>query len=301
MHPSEKRTFGPRSLLYAGVPIILLALAGGFILYFRPPPGGGLAPPPLPPGSKPIVRLEIRGNTLFLNPDDRLITKTMVSTGTWEPLETSVFLEHVKNGNTIVDVGANIGYYTVLGAQAVGTSGRVYAFEPDPTSFGFLRRNVKANGYKNVVLEQKALTNKPGTLRLYLSTSNMGDHRIYPTGDRAYVDVEGVRLDDYLEGLQSDVDFIKIDTQGAEVVILEGMKKTLERNRNVKLAIEFWPRGLEGFGHKASQLLEILEGHGFTFKDIDENLEVVLETTAAKLLQKYTVENRGFTNLFCTR
>ena len=298
MHPSGRGFFGLRFSIYAGLSISLLAVGAGFFVYLRERPPDGSAPPP---GSKPTVSLKVRGNTLYLNPDDKIITRIMLSTGSWEPLETSLFLEHVKEGDTIVDVGANIGYYTVLGAQAVGSSGRVYAFEPDPSSFGYLERNVEVNGYKNVVLEQKALTNKPGTLRLYLATSNLGDHRIYPTGDRAYVEVEGVTLDDYLEGLERNVDFIKIDTQGAEVVILEGMRKTLERNRGVKLAVEFWPRGLEGFGYKASQLLAILQEHEFAIKDIDENLGVAVETTPAELLRKYTVENRGGTNLLCTR
>jgi FkbM family methyltransferase len=245
--------------------------------------------------------IEVRGKTLYLNPHDKIITTHMVLSGTWEPIETEVFLKHVKKGDTVIDVGANIGYYTVLGAEAVGPTGQVLAFEPDPTGFGFLTKNVKTNGFSNVVAEQKALSNKAGKLKLYLDEFNKGDHRIYQTGNRPSVDIDAVKLDDYLPADRRKVDLIKIDTQGAEIVILQGMTETLKQNPSVKMIVEFWPKGLSEFGQDAKELLDILDGMNFKYLSIQEDTKTVVETNRAELLRLYTVGNGKFTNLFCSR
>ena len=99
----------------------------------------------------------VDGLTMYLNPRDRVITPSMLAYGTWEPVETSLLLDNLRPGDTVIDVGANVGYYTLLAARKVGPRGKVVAFEPDPESFSFLKRNVKANGFTNVVLEQKGL------------------------------------------------------------------------------------------------------------------------------------------------
>lgn len=162
---------------------------------------------------------------LFLNPTDRMMTPVLLHVRSWEPNETYWVMRSLRPGQTFVDIGANVGYYTVIASRLVGASGRVFAFEPDPVSFALLERNVALNGLDNVVLEQKAVSNEPGTLRLFISPANKGDHRIYqPKGEeREFVEIEAVVLDEYFAGDRRGVDFVKIDTQGAEVVILEGM------------------------------------------------------------------------------
>ncbi|MEM6996443.1 MAG: FkbM family methyltransferase, partial [Myxococcota bacterium] len=112
---------------------------------------------PFPPrdGSLPVAELE-GGLTLELNPEDRTLSETLWRTGTWEALQTKALLERLEPGDTFVDVGANLGYYTVLAAKKVGPSGRVFAFEPDPESFALLKRNVDRNGLTNITAENKA-------------------------------------------------------------------------------------------------------------------------------------------------
>ncbi len=88
----------------------------------------------------------------------------------------------IKPGQTVIDVGANIGYYNTLQfAKLVGpTVSRVYAFEPDPDNFALLRKNVAQNGYANVVCIQKAVSDQTSKLKLFRNSQNHGDHRIYP-------------------------------------------------------------------------------------------------------------------------
>ena len=118
---------------------------------------------------------------------------------------------YVKPGEVVIDIGANVGYYTLIAARLVGETGRVYAFEPDPTNFAILDKNVRLNGFRNVVLEQKAVSNEPGSIELFLHEGAAGDHRIYQFfQDQGAVEVEAVALDDYFEDVNGKIDFEKL-------------------------------------------------------------------------------------------
>ena len=205
----------------------------------------------------------VHGLTMYVNSDDRVITAARIQV--WEPVLTKLVLDTLREGDTFIDIGANIGYYSLLAARKVGARGRVVAFEPEPRAFSFLEHNVQANGFSNVVVEQKAVSNTPGVLQLYVSTGNLGDHRIFPAAERRQtVEVEAVSLDEYLnQAGAARVDFIKIDTQGAESLILEGMRGTLRRHRNARVILEFWPHGLRAAGSSGAQLLLQIRGLGF--------------------------------------
>ncbi len=115
---------------------------------------------------------------------------------------------------------------------------------------------------------------------LYLNDQNKGDHRLFPADEqRSSTTVEAIALDDYdLAGRR--VSFIKIDTQGSEGVILEGMLRTLRANRDVELAVEFWPHGLTLAGYSARQLAERFTELGFTqVSEISESRQSVERTS----------------------
>jgi FkbM family methyltransferase len=240
-----------------------------------------ISPPPRPPsvvppydGKEPF-ELKIEGMPklkLYLDPNDQVMTPTILVLGHWEMAETAQFIRVVKPGDTIVDAGANVGYYTVIGSRLVGERGKVYAFEPEPKNFALLQKNVSLNGLANVILEQKALSNRKGILKLFIAGDNKGDHRIYqPHGEsRPSVDVEAVRLDDYFKDYPRGIDVLKTDTQGAEGVILEGMTGLLERPTDgPTIFMEFWPHGLKGMGTDAGALLKMLESYNYKFYEFD--------------------------------
>ena len=158
-----------------------------------------------------------------------------------------------RPGATVVDVGANIGYNTVYAARAVGPAGRVVAIEPTADNLAVLERNVAAAGVTNVRIARAAAGRSAGTSRLYVRGDTSAVNSLYP--DSCYakvtdiVDVPVARLDDLVDG---DADLVKIDVEGAELDVLEGMPRLL-RNPRAALIVEWHPllQTLAGYGADA--------------------------------------------------
>ena len=219
--------------------------------------------------SKPS-RVTVHGLTLYVHPSDTVIADRLIRSGTWEPFETEVFLEQVsRTAGIVVDIGANIGYYTLLAARR---GAAVVAFEPDPENAALLRKNVRENGFEaSVEVVQKAVWDRTGSERLYTSPDNRGDHRLYSSGDdRESLVCDTVRLDDFFGSRDTPIGLVKIDAQGAEGRVLKGMRRTLERNRSAALLIEFSPNLLALLGDDPDEGLADLARHGFDLFVIDE-------------------------------
>ncbi len=242
----------------------------------------------------------VQGHRMWLDDKDTL---ELAVHGVYEPMETALLREYLKPGQTFVDVGANIGYYTLLAARAVGPKGRVYAFEPDPANFKLLEKNTAANGYhRNVVMVSKALSNKGGSARLYLNPVNRGDHRIYnPRDGRESVAIETLALDEYLKKWGPEVHFIKMDIQGAEAAALDGMKGLIRKNKGLKLVTEFSPGALKAFGSDPRKYLRDLQALGFRLLEISEKEKTVKPVAAAQLLKRKWGGSGDYTNLFCVK
>jgi FkbM family methyltransferase len=171
---------------------------------------------------------------------------------------------------TAVDLGANIGYFTLLLARAVGPGGRVVAFEPDPVNAELLRRNVADNGYAQAEVVQAAVADHDGSMMLWQDPANFGDHRVRAAAmDRPGVPVPVVRLDGALPP-GTRVDFIKMDIQGAEQAALAGARRVLTENRDVVLAAEFWADGIREYGGDPRAMLHDLAELGFTLAILGE-------------------------------
>ncbi|HEX9988535.1 MAG TPA: FkbM family methyltransferase [Chloroflexia bacterium] len=243
--------------------------------------------------------IRVNGFKLFLDPDDKVMSHYLLEDRRWEPLETSIIENELKEGDVVLDIGANIGYYTILAARRVGPRGRVFAFEPDPRNFALLQKNLRANGCTNVHVERKAVSDCTGTINLYLNELNKGDHTIYDVGGRQSVEVGAVRLDDYFSKYGGKIDLIKIDVQGAEGKVLLGMRGLLERNKQVRIITEFWPHRLEECGTPSEEFIGGLMAHGFTLYNINEESRQVERITAGELLSAFGGNPIGQTNLLC--
>jgi FkbM family methyltransferase len=180
----------------------------------------------------------------------------------YEPRESAFVRRVLRPGMTVVDVGANLGYYALLAGRAVGPTGRVLAIEPDPQNFELLAENLRANRAGNVSPVNVALGAAPGTALLHRSPDNFGDHRLFGDGTRPTVPVPVVVFDELVDRL-GFLDLVKIDVQGYEHHVARGMTRTLARGGVGTVLAEFWPHGIARAGGDPGQFVAVFERAGY--------------------------------------
>jgi len=169
---------------------------------------------------------------------------------------------HAKPGMFALDIGANIGFYTILLSRSVGKNGTVYAFEPEENNFNHLKRlTIKLT---NLKLVKAACGEKSGMSYLHKSEDLNVDHHLYENTEvREKVGVRMVSVDEYLKNERGGIGFVKIDVQGYDCFVLKGMKETLGRSDNAIIIGELWPYGLRQAGSSAEEYLSELSRLGF--------------------------------------
>ncbi len=224
--------------------------------------------------------------------------------GVWEPFETRVAREILRHVDSFVDVGANIGWYSVIAGLALAGRGQVISFEPDAANVALLARNVAANGLGHVRVNHAALADAPGERALFRSPDNLGDHRLYGGGSegRAAVQVAVTTFDEAVAPYIDGPCLVKMDTQGSEAMIITGMRGYLETHApNMALLVEFWPFGLANAGSSAAALLALLEPLGFQAWLVDEVARALVPTSLAELTSRAEGDLRpatqGFANV----
>jgi FkbM family methyltransferase len=167
-----------------------------------------------------------------------------------DAVEISWMRRLVRPGSNVLDIGANIGFYTSLLSDLIGSEGHVHAFEPDAVNFKHLA--AVAGHKKNVTLVPKAVSDRSGKLLIYTSPKLNVDHRTYSVENyKEVIAVDGVSIDDYV-ARRYRVDFIKMDIQGYELHALHGMETTIVANPDIVIFSEFWPYGFKKCGTSAS-------------------------------------------------
>ena len=178
---------------------------------------------------------------LLLHAGDQVITPAIVQDGRWEADEGAWLRATVRRGQTVIDCGANIGYFSVLASRLVGPRGKVIAVEPDRDNLTLLTHNLWRNGCENVRVVPAAAWRERGFLSLRRSPTNTGDHRTFAAAGAGLV--PSVTLDEVVAGQRVDV--VKIDTQGADHHVVEGLEATLGRDPGCVTLIEFWLEGMQ--------------------------------------------------------
>lgn len=189
-----------------------------------------------------------------------------IERGSWEDHESALFRAHLRPGVRVLDLGANIGWFSTL---AVLAGAEVDAFEPVPRIAEVCARNLEranARGPGKARLHRVAASDRAGRAQIALGTGNCGDNRVLDEGkDRPGDMGAGERVEIELDSVDARApgkyDLIKIDTQGSEWLALQGMLRSLEQSPSVALLIEFWPYALRGA--KPEELLRFLDERGF--------------------------------------
>jgi FkbM family methyltransferase len=182
---------------------------------------------------------------LLLHPEPDVISDCIFRFGHWEQTETKFVLKQIKPGHRVLDLGANLGYYTALFSRLAGESGRVLAIEPEDDNFRLLALNVAHNRLGNVSLMKALVGSSPGMAKLQHHTDNRGAHMVFPTGAPGFAGTSlhpRISLDSLLHVDIEHVDFIKMDTQGSEPLIVAGGRDLIARNaKHLTMIIEFSP------------------------------------------------------------
>lgn len=229
----------------------------------------------------------------FYLENDRYIGQR-VALGKYEPYETQLILRQVKAGDVVVDVGANIGYYTLLLANKVGKTGKVYAFEPDIINFEILVKNIKENNLENVVAINAAAGSKEGKLELHKSEDNLGDHKLYGD-DKEIEEVKTIKLDDYLKNIK--INLMKIDTQGWEPEVIGGVKKIIKRDEPI-IFMEYSPASYSLAKLDGKEMMKFLRSVYPKIWWIDEWLYIYKNLCQEKIDEICATNKTGYADLW---
>lgn len=198
--------------------------------------------------------------------------------------EIELLKKYIREGDVVLDIGANIGFYTKILSALAGDTGKVYAFEPDRTNFSHLKKNTAR--LKNVELHNKAVSDTSGTITLYHSDLLNVDHKTYPTKDHTgTTEIPCVALDDIIP--DKKVDFIKIDIQGYEYFAFKGMQGIFNANKDLKIIAELYPYGLNNSGTAIEDFIRLLKDSGFfIYKMADKGQSLLTDADIRSLVHE---------------
>lgn len=203
------------------------------------------------------------GNPFFVNTNDKAIGAWIALTGVWETATDALLTNYAKPGMTVIDIGANVGYYTVRLGDVVGPTGKLYAFEPNPELYPYLLENIKINGFSDhVTVFNHGLGDKETKLILNFGSYHLGGGSIVKqqsaTFDRS-VEVLVKRLDDVLHEVAA-VDLVKLDVEGFEPQVLRGAEAIISRSPVAALLIEIYRRDWLKHGDLAELTIPLMLG-----------------------------------------
>jgi FkbM family methyltransferase len=216
----------------------------------------------------------VNGCKMYLDKNDVM----QISLFDYEPIETKIVKSNIKKNDIVVDIGSNIGYYTLLMAKL---NSIVHSYEPELSNFKLLKKNIYENNFSsNVKLYNKAVSNFNGKSKLFLSEFTPGEHKLdYDRfGGKKFIEVDVTKIN------LDRIDFAKIDVEGSELHVLEGMKSLPN-----KILIEFNSLNLKESGSNYKDFFKFL--NKYTIKEVSKN--GLIEPDYDKL-----IENKLATNLF---
>lgn len=235
---------------------------------------------------------------LLLDKDD-VAMSGYLALGSYEPETIRIFKESLEEGATVIDIGTNIGYYTIVAGKKVGPKGKVFGYEPNMDSFNLLQRNILINNFDNITPINLALSNISGERVLYFGdnkcTHSFADNR--KTGKNEIVLTD--TLDNSLKKYGSPkIDVIKMDIEGAEILALEGMAETIERSPRLTIFTELYPKAIRRLGRSPLEFLEKMRDFGFSISVIDEDRKDIVALNDFESFVSSFKDDESYKNLY---
>lgn len=254
----------------------------------------------LPSLTRDYISVSVDEFRLYGSPQHQRLLYWLLK-GSYERFTRKLFRRALEPGMRVLDLGANIGYYTLLAGRAVGSTGCVYAFECDPENVRFLRHNVKLNGLADVVsVVPKAATNHAGFMRFFSDTGNSLRSSLVIEHRNAHAtEVECTRVDDAIE--PGPFDLVKVDVEGVEIDAIRGMEQTLSRAERLVMFVECCPHALSVAGGSVAELLAELERHELRVQAIEEKQRILTADLSALFAAERSGDHRYYVNLYCTK
>ncbi len=209
-----------------------------------------------------IIKMISEDYLLLVNTSDHW-SKLPITWGKIESPEDKFVKKIIKKGDTVFDIGAHWGGFSILFGKLVGETGKVYSFEPSSLNFRYLKKNVCINNLKNIIRIYKyAVGSKEEVIKLALAESSSGHNSIVRSDIpvKRYEEVKQISLDNFIEKNHIDkIDFLKVDVEGYELEVLKGFEKNLQKLNKFWLFIEYSPSFMEE--SKALELLDFLKSY----------------------------------------
>jgi len=242
----------------------------------------------------------VDGNQMLLDKDDSMRLSIL---GIYEPLAVKHFQNSIKPGDTVLDIGAHIGYYTLMAAKRVGKKGKVYAFEPNQDNCALLTKNLKLNNFKNVVLVNKAVSRSSGKVKFFLSNVSTGMHSLIDIDNKSenIIEIEAVSLNDFFGKKIPTVSIIKMDIEGGEYAALDGMDRLLKKNKHMTILIEFSPYSIIKAEKSPRDFLNLLMSYGFKLYSIEESSKKLVLIKVQKFIAECPIDRDWHVNLLAVK
>ena len=224
---------------------------------------------------------------MYATSADRWVALLLWKYGILEAYELQVARSMIRPGMHILDVGSNVGFHALEFARWTGPSGKVDAFEPATENYVVLKRNVAASGLGNVSAYEIAISDRTGETTMYLSSAHRGDHRIVPSAEtRSSIQVRTTTLDERYGTPGQRVDFVKIDAQGAEYLVLAGMRQVFRNNPDLVVVVEFSPELVASSGHSSEEFVALVASLDRRIHIIDHRAKQCVECDLDTLCRK---------------
>lgn len=220
---------------------------------------------------KTIFKLD-SGEFFCIRNNDRL-GRVIYTDNNFEVKTRYELISSIATGMTVIDIGANIGYYTVQFANIVGKTGKIYAFEPNPIINKLLIENINLNNYQNVIVENIALSNSDADVLMHLPNDGYEAHGSMMPNETFVssktIISKAITLDDYVKNNKiNSIDLIKIDTEGAELLVFNGAHNVL-KSMKPKIVFECAEPLCKSFNHSVIDVLSLLKEYGYKIEEIE--------------------------------